>query len=74
MKLLETMYTKITKVINKVLSRFIIPDKQYQNIKDLNVDEIMELVNKNIPKGCCGGCTWFLEHLTNKNKYATIQE
>ena len=36
MKLLETMYTKITKVINKVLSRFIIPDKQYQNIKDLN--------------------------------------
>ena len=46
MKLLETMYTKITKVINKVLSRFIIPDKQYQNIKDLNVDEIMELKSK----------------------------
>ena len=21
------------------------------------IDEIMELVNKNIPKGCCGGCT-----------------
>lgn len=46
MKLLEKMYTKITKVINKVLSRFIIPDKQYQNIKDLNVDEIMELKSK----------------------------
>ena len=46
MKLLETMYTKITKVINKVLSRFIIPDKQYQNIKDLNVAEIMELKSK----------------------------
>ena len=42
MNIFETIYTNLIKLINKPLSKIISPEKEYKDVKDLNLNEIEE--------------------------------
>lgn len=46
MNIFETIYTNLIKFINRPLSKVIIPEKEYKDVKDLNLNEIEEWKSK----------------------------
>ena len=46
MNIFETIYTNLIKLINKPLSKIISPEKEYKDVKNLNLNEIEEWKSK----------------------------
>lgn len=46
MNIFETIYTNLIKFINKPLSKIIVPEKKYKDVKDLSLEEIKKWKSK----------------------------
>ena len=46
MNIAESIYTYMAKVTNKLLSNAIIPDKKYEDVKDINFEEVKKWKNE----------------------------